>query len=1182
MDARSHGLSDATEPGREAATESTCVSCGASIPAGLARCTRCGEPVARGERKLVTLLFADLTGYTALAGRLDPEDVYSFVRPAMTSLRLIVEDYGGTVPQVMGDGFMAVFGAPVSHEDDAERAVRAALAIIQRARELNEGRTRERLPPVHAGVNTGEVLVASSREASGLALVGNVVNVASRLADLAPSGRILVGERTRALTEHAIRYRRRRLRRAKGKPEPIATYEPVEAMSPSPVGRLPTARRTPFVGRRAVLAQLQEAMDEAARVGQSRVRLISGEAGMGKTRLAAEFRDANPRLTILAGRCRPYGQRFGHAPLAEGLRELAGIATNAAPEVAEAGVRRFLRRLARRTHRSLDRQVRYVLGTASPGDPIGSEPPGPEGWPAIRDVLMMLASRGPAVVLIDDLQWADPELLDILERAHAAPWGAPLLFVGLGRPELREAAAELPTVELDAFDAVETQEMIRAALGPAIPEPIASRLVTRSSGNPLYLEESIQMLVEAGALVDDGGWQVVDAEAVERVPASLRLLIAARLDGLSSEEKRILQDASVAGQVVWDRLVEQLSGGPAVAGSLARLEVRGLLRRRGASRVRDAVELEFKHALIRDVAYESLPRAERAAKHRVVADWLGDNLERPSPGALAHHYEQAWILSRSPEGRSAAPPEVGLLAARYLCESADDAFAYQPRRAEQLYDRGLRVGRSIPDVTGPTLTAELLIGRAQSLIELGRHREALTVAGRARAAAGRSGSPRLRAYALVALGRAHSYLGQVKPASRLLGEALSIFEAEGDALGQARTYHRLAETTRFDDFPREVEHYERAQHLYARAGAQWEQAAIAQDLATLLTVQGGEAFEAAYRDARRLAEHEGDIRAQAGLLRTAAYHAYYRGLFAPALDAARDARPLAADAGDRWIEVETMLIEAMVQSAIGPPAEAERNVQRVTAIADEVGARHLRALALTAGALPALRKGRPVLAVRRVREARRILDSLGVDAELAEVELTEAAVQLDRGAWGRVRAVADAGEARARRNEWRLLEPLGPLLRGRAHLGAGRARDARVELEHGVQVAEAVEAVGLAATGRAALTQARLLLGEEPGPPGPDPSDPVGRALSEENRAFAAWRAGDPGRAVSGFAAAAERWTDLGLTIWLARAQLLEAQALRRAGRSAAARRVADEAHSVAHAIRAPTGSLALSAEVLA
>ncbi|MGH2462069.1 MAG: AAA family ATPase, partial [Candidatus Limnocylindria bacterium] len=500
------------------ANAATCTSCGAQIPSGHSRCAQCGEPAIRGERKLVTLLFADLTGYTALAARLDPEDVYSFVRPAMTDLRLIVEGFGGSVPQVMGDGFMAVFGAPTSHEDDAERAVRAALAIVHRARELNRRRTRDRFPAVHAGANTGEVLVVGSREPSGLAVVGDVVNMASRLADMAPPGRILVGERTRELTSHAIRYGHRRLRRAKGQRKPIATYEPIEARTLGPVGRIPSRRHTPFVGRQDILARLRQQLDEVRVGGRSRVQLISGDAGIGKTRLAAEFRAGIEGAIVIAGRCRPYGQDFPHAPLAEGLRELAGVSAETPLPIAEARVRRLIRgRATGQQPRSIARQISYFLGAAGLPDPIGSAAPGQEGWLAIRAVLLRLANERPVVVLVDDLQWADPDLVAILERAHVAPWSGPVFFVGFARPQMEAAAAGLPVIALEALDEEETRDMVDIALGAVVPERVAARLVGRSGGNPLFLEESIQMLVETGALVVEGGnWRVADSNALER------------------------------------------------------------------------------------------------------------------------------------------------------------------------------------------------------------------------------------------------------------------------------------------------------------------------------------------------------------------------------------------------------------------------------------------------------------------------------------------------------------------------------------------------------------------------------------------------------------------------------------------------------------------------------------------
>lgn len=1143
---------------------------------GVAR--RSGPPEGvRGERKLVSLLFADLTGYTALAASLDPEEVYAFLQPIMAALQETVEGFGGTVPRVMGDGFMAVFGFPVGHEDDAERAVRAGLGVRDHVREVNARRTGGFLvPEVHAGVNTGEVMVAPAEDPSGFTVVGDTVNTAARIGGLAKGGQVLVGERTVELTGHAIRYGPPRRRRAKGKSEGIVVYEALGALAGPPGGRAPGEAR-PFVGRIRVLERLNEELASSVGEGRSRAMVVTGEAGLGKSRLAAEWRARIPDVTVLAGRCPPYGRRLPLSPLAEAVGQAAGLSVEAAadPGVAGLAVGRLARRMAEgREVRALTHGLGLLLGTETPPAGAGPETPTPTRPPgsvedavrAARAVVEGLARHHPVVLVLDDLHLAEEDLLEVLDAVVAAPWAGPVLFLGLARDELFSRRRRLPRLALEAMDQGELRTLAYQILGFGVPDEHLGRLVARAGGNPLFLEESLDFLLEARALVPEGPrWRVADPARLEGVPHSIRLLIAARLDALPFEEKRVLQDASVAGEVTWDRLVDRLAEVRTAPAVLRRLEDRGLLVRRRVSRVPKAREFAFGHLLVRDVAYESLPRKDRAARHLEVAGWLREVTPEPTPenvAVLAEQYEQAWELSLSRTGPS-PPAEVARLAVEYLGRGAEQAFASQARLAASLYDRAIRIWRASPEDVPAEAAAGLLIGRAECRLELGRSREAGKDAARARELAVAARSASLEARALLALGRSASDLGEVEEARGMLEHALAHFESQGDARGQALALHRLSETWSYQDHRQELDHLRRAHDLFAGAGDRWGQAMVAQDLAFLLTTQGGEEFVRWYEEARRLADELGDLRSRASVLRTWGYVSYYRGQFEEAIRAMGEARPVAAEAGHRYAEADTVQIEAMAASEARSAEEAEALADAVLEEARATGSGRLRVLGLLAGVRPALRGGRPALASRRLRSARRMLEELGATAEMAEVDLMEAGLNLDRGAWGRVEAPARRAGQAVRESGWRLYEPRAALLRGRAHLGAGRADAARAGLEIALHLSREMDAPGMMALARACLAQAGLTRGEvgaaaRRGPPGrraglPGLAELPVEAVLLENRAIEALLAGRPERAAELLEQAAAQWEELGLTAWLARSLGLRAESLRRGGRGRAA-----------------------------
>lgn len=1081
----------------------------------------------------------------------------------MTELQRTVEEFGGTVPQIMGDGFMAVFGVPVAHEDDAERAVRAAISLRDHVRRMNAHGPPVPFPEVHAGVNSGEVMVAPADEQAGFRVVGDTVNVASRLADLATASRVLVDSHTMDLTAHAIAYGPRRRRRAKGLSEPIATFE---ALTVRPVAHAHLRRRmtaAAFVDRHVELERLETELRSAVRLGRSRVRIVSGEPGLGKSRLAEEFALRAHRSTVLSGRCRPFGRRRPLEPLAEAV---AGAIVPAEPNDPE-GIRASLERVANRIANAPDRgAVARGLGLLLGIDRRqGRRPDAVEdAIRAARALVEDLARRGPVLMIIDDLHWADPDLLKAIEDAHSSPWSGPILVLGLSRPE--GFGRSLPALELRALDEGHSGVLAREVLGSDLPAELAFSLVARSGGNPLFLEESVGMLVESGAIAEEAGqWRVKRPHEVEHVPSAIRRLIAARLDGLPSHEKRLLQEASVAGDVVWVGLLRHLDQGQGHRPALRALEARDLLRRRRRSSIVGETEYAFKHALIRDVAYDSLPKAERARAHILIAEWLRQVPAREDSQAIAHHYESAWRLLHTRTGPP-PPPEVAALAIRYLRRGGDEAFAYQARTAEALYVRALAVAEAPGSKIEAAEHARLLIGRSEALEELGRSRAAIDHATRAHGFARTSGRRDLQARALLARGRPE----RSRP---LLQRALALFEESGDLGGQGWAHFGISETWADEDYRQELDYLRRAYDLFKRAGQNAGASIVAHDLAYLLTVVGGDEFRRWFDECRRLASDEGNLRSRAELLRTRGYFEHYRGRHLDAIRVMQEGRPVAVEAGDRYTEADTLLIEAMATACVGPQDRAQQLAEAAVRVGREIESDRVVALGLLAGARAAIRSGRQPLASRRLSSAVKLLQP-PTRLDILDAHLVTAQILLDRGSW--VGVARAAGELRSGvlANGWRLWEPLGPLLIGRAYLGAGELARARPELELAVTSARSAGATGTLPLARAIRDQVLILTGRKPR--SPTQMDAAASAelaaVLAENRGLlqVVSRRRDLPGASSAFAAATDHWRQLGVTSALARAHALHAEAERRAGNRRRAGQLSGRAERVLDVLKTP------------
>jgi class 3 adenylate cyclase len=611
-----------------------CDRCGAEIPRDAHFCPSCGAPVTAErpteERKLATLLFADLVGSTALAGSQDPERTRVLLDRFYGAMTEEIERAGGTIEKFAGDAVMAAFGAPSALEDHAERALHAALAMQRRLAELFEGEVELRI-----GVNTGDVVVGQARAGSSF-VSGDAVNVAARLEQAADPGAILVGERTVAAARGAFEFGASETVEAKGKPQGVECRRVVRALSlmrPRGVGGL---RRT-FVGREQEMGLLERVYAETCEQRKAQLVTILGDAGVGKTSLVREFWDRlgaeAPETVRRTGRCLSYGRGITYWPLGEVLKEHLGILESDPANVA-------LERLGSREILGMTLGLDVARGL----HPLARRDRFQDAWVGFLEELVGDQS---AVILIEDVHWAEEQLLDLLERLVRDTRG-PLLLVTTARPELLEQrpgwGARVPgtTVVLEALSPVDAARMLDELLGGSLPGVLRKLVVERAEGNPFFVEELLATLIDRELLQrQNGSWRLIDLPDDFAVPDTVHTVVAARIDLLEADEKQALQAASVIGRIFWAGPVYELVGD--IEPDLRVLEDRDFIRRRPRSSIAGDREYAIKHAVTREVAYASLPKARRARLHAAFAQWLertGEGLDEYAP-LLAHHYAEA-------------------------------------------------------------------------------------------------------------------------------------------------------------------------------------------------------------------------------------------------------------------------------------------------------------------------------------------------------------------------------------------------------------------------------------------------------------------------------------------------------------------------------------------------------------
>ena len=685
------------------------------------------------ERRQVTVLFADLSGYTAVAEQMDPEAVKSLVDRSLLRLGAEVESFGGTVDKYIGDNVMALFGAPVAHEDDAERAVRAALGMQQAMEEINGWLPGDVTLALRVGVNTGEVMAGAVGER--YTVTGDTVNVASRLQSAGRPGTVTVGARTVQATRHAVGYHELAPLTLKGKANPVAAWEATGVTAAQSLRRA-ALPGSPLLGRDRELEVLAGDVGRVVREGRAHMVTLVGEAGVGKSRLLRELEQRLPEIEpdarIRIGRCLPYGSGIGYWALGEVMRGEAGIVDSDSSDEAWAKLGAYVSDVLAEEADVAERRAAQIGGSLGLDVPEALAQPETDPqrrretfFSALRMVLESSAQRSPLVLAFEDIHWADDGMLDAIE--HLARWvRAPLLVVCLARDELLERRSGwgggrigATQLFLEPLSAASARELVTALMGGqgSPSSDLAPLLAERSGGNPLFAEEMVRRLG------DDG------AEGIAELPDSVQAVLAARLDALDPFERRLVQQAAVVGQTFWEgslRAVAEEEGLP-LAPALSALQEKDILAPEPESRLAGERELAFKHVLVRDVAYGMLPKASRWRRHfevgRFIEERAGDRADEVV-ALLADHYGRAAALGAEAGAGPADLAEVTERAVRFLEEAGDaaarlyanrEAIAHLARARDLVRDTDPEAAARIGEKQGDV---DLRMGRADAALEV--------------------------------------------------------------------------------------------------------------------------------------------------------------------------------------------------------------------------------------------------------------------------------------------------------------------------------------------------------------------------------------------------------------------------------------------------------------------------------
>jgi class 3 adenylate cyclase/tetratricopeptide (TPR) repeat protein len=937
----------------------TCSTCGAEVPDGARFCPTCGADLqVRGdERRVVTVVFADLVGFTGLSEHRDPEQVKALVDGCFERLVADIVAFGGRVDKIVGDAILALFGAPIAHEDDAERAVRAALQLHET---LAAGQAElDADVRLRVGVNTGEVLVGSLRAGGDYTAMGDVVNTAQRLQSAAEPGKVLVGQTTYLATRRSIAYRSVGEITAKGRDAPVPAW--VAEGARLPPGYRPDRHRAALVGRDDEVALLSHTLDLAVSRRRAALLLIVGDAGVGKSRLAeevAEMARGCHGALVLQGRCVPYGEANVWWPLAEAVRgacdvepgdnqqdvadkvrlEAAAVLDGAGhldPATPEAGQEEELERVVD--------GLLHLLGFEVLGD-VDAARAREEATRALLAFTAAVACRRPLAIVLSDLHWADAAVLDVLGELLERNVRLPFVVLATARPTLAErwsppeGAHHSAVVHLDPLERDEAAQLLMCLAGErasALDERVTADLLDRAGGNPFFLEELVSWLEEPRSA---------------DLPDTLRGLVAARIDGLTRSERRVLEDAAVLGsrgRVEWLATMHRKGhgGDDPVASALLGLRAKDLLDVEGD-------RWEFRSEVVRELTYGTMTKDRRAKVHAGIAAWL-ELQGQPHDAVvdtIAHHYGRAAALAAEVGGSAAVPPNVVARAVGWLRRAGERAAQVDtPQRAVSLFSEGLTLldavtadAGSDPGATGDSdQRVALLLARSAAYGELSDLARSRDDAAAARAVAESAGDERAAVRATVALADATARGGSSDAADELLDEALARAAAIGDDEG-------------------------RAMALRARGFA-------------ALLRNDPEAAAASLEPALELYGTSGDRRGRAWVLQNLAWARFIGGRIDDAEPLLHDSAALFEELGDRGGLGWALGLLAFTRFHSGHPEEAETMAERVFRGAEETGNRWAVGMGLVLTASTRLWTGRAESAVERAREALATFEAIDDD-----------------------------------------------------------------------------------------------------------------------------------------------------------------------------------------------------------